>query len=121
MHAQLELLLQIQDLKAQREELASEESGEREVQQEHFGLDIHGAIEELDAKIDQVKASLDPRIRGRYDRMADARSRAVVPVINGVCYGCFVHTPTAVAAERSGDQQDIVTCENCGRFLYFVG
>ncbi len=120
MHQQLELLLQLQDLRAQRNELA-QDRGEREVQQEHFDLDIEEAVQELDSKIQDVKESLDPDIRSRYERVARGRSRAMVPVINGVCYGCFVQTPTAVAAEKSrGGQDEIVTCENCGRFLYFV-
>ncbi len=115
MHAQLETLLQIQDLKAQRQELAEGETG-RAVQQEEFHLDVETALEELRTKIEELESDLDPATRGRYDRLASAIGRVVVPAINGTCYGCFVSVPTSVASVPEG----LRTCESCGRFLYFV-
>lgn len=118
MNPQLETLLQIQDLKAQRRELLQEEEG-AQVQAEQFGLDVEQAIRQLDAKIDEVEGELDPQTRSRYQRLADNLNRAVVPAINGICYGCFVAVPTAVESDPSQRRQ-LNNCAHCGRFLYFV-
>lgn len=118
MHPQLEVLLQIQDLKAQKREL-EEAGGARQVQEEQFKLDVPAALEALDGKIEELEGDLDPHVRRRYERMASGIARAVAPAINGTCYGCFVSVATSVASDRS-ERNSLRTCDNCGRFLYFV-
>jgi uncharacterized protein len=117
MNAQLELLLQIQDLHTQRQELS--ESGIRDVEEREFRIDAEEAVRHLEEKIDEMKAELEAPIRSRLERMSRGRSRAVVPLINGVCYGCFTALPTSVFSEIR-DQDRIRHCDNCGRFLYVV-
>jgi predicted nucleic acid-binding Zn-ribbon protein len=46
--------------------------------------------------------------------------RTVVPVLQGICYGCFMAVPTAWASEVERNAR-IDVCQNCGRFLYHVG
>jgi uncharacterized protein len=118
MHPHLETLLQLQDLKSQRRELAEDE-GERQVEEQEFKVDIEEALQEIDRKIEELEAELPPAVRSRYGRLSTG-GRAVVPMIGGICYGCFVSIPTAITAEvvlHSG----LLTCDNCGRFLYGVG
>lgn len=117
MHPQLELLLELQDLKAQRRELeeAAEESS-REIEQKVFRVSPEEAIAQLDAKITEMEGALDPEVETRYRRIAGRRPRPVVPVLNEVCYGCFMAVPTAVV--KTNDE--ICWCENCGVFIYFV-
>ena len=117
MHPNLETLLEIQDLKSQRRELA--EAGEREVQEQVFGLSVDEALEKLDAKISEMEETLPPPVLSRYRRVSARLPRVVVPVINGTCYGCFVAVPTAQASD-SERNAEIRTCQNCGRFLYHV-
>lgn len=118
MNPQLEILLEIQDLKTQRREL-QEASSERQVEEEVFNISIEDALRQLDEKITEMEESLAPAVRGRYRRMAGRHPRVVVPVIGGTCYGCFVSIPTAAAsaAERN---REISHCDNCGRFLYLI-
>jgi len=118
MDAQLEILLQIQDLKAQRRDLEEGETG-RQVQQEAFNLDVETAIADLDEKIAEVVAELDPQVRRRYERVSTGAQRAVVPAINGTCYGCFVSVPISVSSD-AGERAKLRNCDHCGRFLYFV-
>ncbi|MBW3554236.1 MAG: hypothetical protein KY466_12025 [Gemmatimonadetes bacterium] len=118
MHPQLEVLLQIQDLKAQKREL-EEAGGGRQVQEEQFKLDVPAALEALDGKIEELEGDLDPPVRRRYERMASGITRVVAPAINGTCYGCFVSVATSVASDRS-ERNSLRSCDNCGRFLYFV-
>src|SRR5687768_829979 len=83
--AQLEILLQIQDLRSQRDRLAAPDPGERTLQQEQFNIDVDKAIATLEQKIGTMENELDPSIRTRYDRIARGRDRVVAPVINGTC------------------------------------
>jgi predicted nucleic acid-binding Zn-ribbon protein len=116
MHPQLETLLEIQDLKTQRREL---ETGEREVEESVFNLSIDDALRELEAKIGEMEDSLPPPVRSRYNRVSTKHPRVVVPVIRGTCYGCFVSVPTALASDADRNE-DIRSCQSCGRFLYLI-
>ena len=114
MNPQLMLLLEIQDLHLQKTALL-EEPGFDSVQEKHFNIDPKAAAEVLDQKIEELKAGLDPAIQLRCERGFPTLGRMVVPVIGGVCYGCFVSIPTS----RVGDgNQSVETCESCGRFIY---
>jgi predicted nucleic acid-binding Zn-ribbon protein len=114
MNAQLMLLLEIQDLHLQKTALL-EEPGFDQVQERHFHIDPKAAVEALEQKIAELKEGLEPAIQRRCERGFPTLGRMVVPVISGVCYGCFVSVPTA----RSGDPDPgIEICESCGRFLY---
>jgi predicted nucleic acid-binding Zn-ribbon protein len=115
MHPQLEVLLQLQDLQAQRHEL-TEGSASRAFEEQEFGIEVDQALRQLDDKIDELRAELTAPIRARLQRV-DGHGRAVVPLINGVCYGCFTSISTSSAAMFIG-QTDVRMCENCGRFLY---
>jgi len=118
MHPQLEVLLQIQDLKAQHRELSATE-GERQVEEEEFQVDIEGALKQLEEKVLELEGELGDDVRARYQRISAGRGRAVVPVINGLCYGCFVAIPTALASEIL-QNDDLRHCDHCGRFLYMI-
>jgi len=118
MHPQLEILLQIQDLKAQRRDLTEVES-ERKVEEEEFRINTEQAIRSIDEKIAELEAELTPSVRSRYERISRDRGRAVVPVINGICYGCFVSIPTSLASDvRRNDE--VRHCDHCGRFIYVM-
>lgn len=119
--SQLEILLEIQDLKAQCEELAREGSITRKVQEEEFSLDVDEAIASLREKVTELEEHLEPPTRQRYDRISRGVPRVVVPAINGLCYGCFVAIPTSLSTHAGGPGgEDLGTCENCGRFLYVI-
>jgi predicted nucleic acid-binding Zn-ribbon protein len=118
MHHQLEVLLQIQDLKSQRRELSESEAG-RAVEEQEFNIDINDAVAQLESRIEELKDDLPPQVRSRLERFARTGGRAVVPVINGICYGCFTAVSTGSVADL-GRNDDLNHCENCGRFLYVV-
>lgn len=118
MNSQLEALLEIQDLKAQRRELNSASAG-RQVEEEVFNISVEDALGHLDEKIEEMENALPPPVRGRYARISARYDRPVVPVIRGTCYGCFVSIPTAVASD-AGRNAELLHCDHCGRFLYVV-
>ena len=118
MHPHLETLLEIQDLKPQRRELA-DAGADREVQESVFGLGVDDALRQIDEKMTEMEATLPPQVRSRYQRMSARQTRVVVPVIRGTCYGCFVQVPTALASDADRNEE-IRSCQNCGRFLYLI-
>ena len=111
-------LLEIQDLRGQLRELTTDPAA-AQVQAEHFNVDLVEATHALEQKIAELVATLDPRVRGRYERTLAKRERVVVPVIEGVCYGCFVSIATSTAGEV-GPNEALRTCESCGRFIYVL-
>jgi predicted nucleic acid-binding Zn-ribbon protein len=117
-HPHLTTLLEIQDLRGQLRELTSDPAA-AQVQAEHFNVDLDAAALTLDAKIAELVATLDSPIRRRYERTLASLGRVVVPVIDGMCYGCFVSIATATAGEV-GPNDALRTCESCGRFIYVL-
>ncbi|UCC74446.1 MAG: hypothetical protein JSV86_07795 [Gemmatimonadota bacterium] len=117
MHPQLEILLELQDLKAQKREMeeAAEEHS-REIERKVFKVKPEDAVAQLEEKIEEMEAVLEPEVLKRYRLVAERRPRAVVPVLSGTCYGCFVDMPTASPKTN----EDIRWCEHCGAFVYFV-
>lgn len=116
MHPQLMLLLEIQDLYLQRKGLL-EEPGVEQLESKQFHIDPQKAAATLEGKIEELKSELDEGVRKRLQRGLPTLGRMVVPVIDGVCYGCFVKIPTA----RTGRfNQTLRTCESCGRFIYLI-
>ena len=116
MNPQLMLLLEIQDLHLHKTALL-EEPGFDSMQEKHFNIDPKAAAQALDEKILELKKGLDPAIQQRCDRAFKSLGRMVVPVIGGVCYGCFVSIPTSRVGEGN---RTVDTCESCGRFIYVL-
>lgn len=61
---------------------------------------------------------ISKRLLRTYERMRESRlkSNAVVPVINGVCQGCYMVVTKSVIMELKRGE-DLVLCEHCGRIL----
>jgi hypothetical protein len=117
--AQLTALLEIQDMRAKVRELREDSGVGRLVEADHFGIDPEVAADTLEVRIAELVAELALPIRRRYERIAGHVHRVVVPVIGGICYGCFVSVPTATAGEMDPNAE-LQSCEHCGRFLYFL-
>jgi predicted nucleic acid-binding Zn-ribbon protein len=50
-----------------------------------------------------------------YERLKKRYRRAISPVENGFCFGCFQKLPTELLTRS----KEIITCPNCGRILYW--
>ncbi len=81
-------------------------------------------LEDTEA-LEEARRTLAAGIEGRelrlYDRLSRRYGRAVVPVVDHRCLGCSMAVPTA--KRKSGEDRrtrGIVTCEGCGRILFFV-
>jgi predicted nucleic acid-binding Zn-ribbon protein len=116
MNPQLMLLLEIQDLHLQKTALL-EEPGFDQMEENNFNIDPLVAAQALEEKIAELQEGLDPAIRRRCERGLPSLGRMVVPVIGGICYGCFVSIPTSRSSEGN---RGVETCESCGRFIYVL-
>ncbi len=84
-----------------------------------FDMRVEDAIRLLEEKLVELERRLDSEVQSRYRLMAEKGMRAVVPVLSGICYGCFVAVPTAWAAESERNLK-LDVCDHCGRFLYHL-
>lgn len=74
----------------------------------------------LETDREDLFAAVDETARGRYERLVKNKGEnVVVGVQHGVCGGCHMRVPPQLLVQCQG-QQEIVTCSNCGRILYYT-
>ncbi len=111
MKNQLDLLVALQDLDLMQKELDDVQQLGFEVRSEGAET-LRKAREELVQKIGKPLLSKYERLRARY-------KRAIVPVKEDTCLGCFMRLPTYLITHKDKHNQ-IITCEGCGRILYWL-
>ncbi len=105
----LEMIIRLQDIDLMIEEAADVEK---------LGFAITGC-DELKKAREELAANISKPLLFRYERLRGKLKRAIVPVKNDICLGCFLRQPTAIGVQgREGSE--IFTCENCGRMLYWL-
>ena len=114
LHPELEILLEIQDLQTLRRDIDAAEYAAA-----GNPLDPGEYAERLTERIAEREARLSPRTQSTYRRIAKRHDRVVAPVLNGVCYGCFVHVPTSTG-QANDRNAELRNCESCGRFIYYT-
>jgi predicted nucleic acid-binding Zn-ribbon protein len=76
-------------------------------------------LRELTTNRDELAGAVDDAARARYERLVRNKGESVVVgVQHGVCGGCHMRLPAQVLVTCQA-QQEIVTCTNCGRILYY--
>jgi hypothetical protein len=77
-------------------------------------------LAEMESNRDQALQAVDEAARSKYERLLKNKgANVVVGVQHGVCGGCHMKLPTQVIVSCQA-QQEIVTCINCGRILYYT-
>jgi hypothetical protein len=77
-------------------------------------------LEKIEADRDRLTAGLDPAVLLRYERLRKSKGeKVVVGVAHGVCGGCHMRLPAQTLVTCQAEQE-IVTCINCGRLLYYT-
>jgi len=77
-------------------------------------------LEELQINREELATAAGDVARSRYERLAKNKGEnVVVGVQHGVCGGCHMRVPPQLLVSCQG-QQEIVTCSNCGRILYYT-
>ncbi len=115
MNPQLQTLIALQDILLLIRE-AKDPSRKRLEGKIGFKMSNVASLEKTRAELED---QLDPVILSEYLRVKERYGRIVAPVINGICYGCFVKIPSAIDAAEDRNKK-LYRCENCGMFLYWV-
>jgi predicted nucleic acid-binding Zn-ribbon protein len=77
-------------------------------------------LAELQSNREQLLTAVDDGARSRYERLLKSKGGTViVGVQHGVCGGCHMRLPVQIIVSCQS-QQEIVTCINCGRILYYT-
>jgi len=81
-----------------------------------LGFKVEG-LDALKAAREKLAASIEPRVLRLY-KLAASRyaGRALVPVKDRICLGCWAMQPTGFEAHLDR----LATCQSCGRILYPV-
>jgi len=76
-------------------------------------------LSELETNREELASAAGDIARGSYERLVRNKGEnVVVGVQHGVCGGCHMRVPPQLLVTCQG-QQEIVTCSNCGRILYY--
>jgi predicted nucleic acid-binding Zn-ribbon protein len=74
---------------------------------------------ELTTNREELAGAVDESSRARYERLVRNKGETVVVgVQHGVCGGCHMRLPAQIIVSCQA-QQELVTCTNCGRILYY--
>lgn len=75
---------------------------------------------EYESGYDQLTEGIEEGVLGRYQRLRKQKGgTTVVGVEHSVCGGCHMKLPIQVVLTCQA-QQELVSCPNCGRILYYA-
>ena len=121
---QMEILEQSESSLNERAAEVASLNSDREARLKEFDDETRVQTEQLQssrAERERLFNSLPKQLSGQYKRIS-ARIRdgvAVAEARNGACKACFMTLrPQAMAQVRRGEE--LVTCDNCNRILYWV-
>jgi predicted nucleic acid-binding Zn-ribbon protein len=81
---------------------------------------LRNELSALEANREELSAAVDDSTRGRYERLVKNKGESVVVgVQHGVCGGCHMRLPPQLLVQCQA-QQELVSCSNCGRILYYT-
>ncbi len=76
-------------------------------------------LTQLTANRAELAAAVEDSARGRYERLMKSKGgNVVVGVQHGVCGGCHMKLPAQILVTCQA-QNELVSCINCGRILYY--
>ena len=109
---QVRLLVALQDLDHM---IKDAEDIKHAAKMQEMGFPQEGIAELRKARA-EITQHVKPQLLTRYTRVSSSYDRTVVPVVGELCTGCLTKVPTSFRYEK----QAVMTCENCGRILYFI-
>jgi predicted nucleic acid-binding Zn-ribbon protein len=75
---------------------------------------------QLEANREELASAVDESTRSRYQRLFKQKGQnVVVGIQHGVCGGCHMQLSRSTVVTCQAEQE-IVTCTNCGRILYYT-
>ena len=88
---------------------------------EKFASEAQAQVDDLQQEKSQLQAQIPEGLRQQYERIATVRNGlALAEAKDQSCQACHVRLRPQLFAEVRTNQE-IITCENCNRFLYWPG
>jgi predicted nucleic acid-binding Zn-ribbon protein len=115
MHKELELLIQLHDLDMMIRDASEERFANEETE---LGFTLRN-VPSLRQARENLRGQLSEDTVNHYDRLFAKFGRAIAPVNNGICYGCFIQLPTQFVQDSKGNE-GLGVCPKCRRFLYWL-
>jgi predicted nucleic acid-binding Zn-ribbon protein len=110
--AMLETTQRADQIKAESEKYLRDLEEREKNLQRHLADSLAGRAE--------LAAAVDAAVLNRYERLRKSKGDHVVAgVEHGACGGCHMRLPTQIVVSCQG-AQEVVTCPNCGRLLYYA-
>lgn len=77
-------------------------------------------LEQIDEQRKSISSDVEGPVLKKFQKLvSQGRDRAVVPIENGTCGGCYLNLPPQLVAEvKTGDA--ILACSQCQRILYWA-
>jgi predicted nucleic acid-binding Zn-ribbon protein len=123
---ELELMVQADVLKAQigaeeKQTAAAKDSIAKQIANlEAKQITLANRLEQLKREKEELAARVEEDLLDRFNRLfASKGDAAVVALEHDVCTGCHMKITTQTAVRVKGGKE-IVSCEQCGRILYFA-
>ena len=81
---------------------------------------LKSELAELEGNRAQLTASIDESTLYKYQRLLKSKGEnVIVGIEHGVCGGCHMRFPVQIIFSCQAGQE-LVTCPNCGRILYYT-
>jgi predicted nucleic acid-binding Zn-ribbon protein len=81
---------------------------------------LRAELTQLESNRSELAAAVEEEARGKYERlMKNKGSNVVVGISHHSCGGCHMKLSRGTVVSCQAEQE-IVTCTNCGRILYFT-
>lgn len=101
-----------------KEEIALEEKTIARLNERE--LEVRGELEAARGAKADAEAQLDNPSRSKYNQVARGLKFPVIVELSGqTCKGCHMRVSNAILSEVKAGQE-ITTCDNCGRVLYYA-
>jgi predicted nucleic acid-binding Zn-ribbon protein len=76
-------------------------------------------LQKLQSDRTALAQQIDADVLARYEKLIRSKGdMAIVPVQGGNCGGCHLHIPPQLVHDARGSDE-LVSCEYCGRILYW--
>ncbi|TAK96421.1 MAG: hypothetical protein EPO07_14575 [Verrucomicrobia bacterium] len=77
-------------------------------------------LAELESNREQLAAAVEEGARVRYERLFKSKGgNVIVGIEHGVCGGCHMKLPAQILLSCRAEQE-VITCSNCSRILYYT-
>jgi predicted nucleic acid-binding Zn-ribbon protein len=81
---------------------------------------LKSELAQLEANREELASAVDEGTRSRYQRLLKQKGQnVVVGIQHGVCGGCHMQLSRSTVVTCQAEQE-IITCINCGRILYYT-